>query len=97
MASLLDHSGSSPFSKNDNTDPDKEKNVNKFRFIYLSGGAAERDQTKPLWFKQDYRRIRVRQFTFFFNSLFPIPSLFFSAYGFHHTSAGKATPLFNVY
>ncbi|KAI4247421.1 MAG: hypothetical protein L6R42_009607 [Xanthoria sp. 1 TBL-2021] len=30
----------------------------KFRFVYLSGGAAERDQTKPLWFKQDYRRIR---------------------------------------
>lgn len=31
----------------------------KFRFVYLSGGAAEKDQTKPLWFKQDYRRIRV--------------------------------------
>ena len=31
----------------------------KFRFVYLSGGAAERDQTKPLWFMQDYRRIRV--------------------------------------
>ncbi|KAI9870248.1 MAG: hypothetical protein M1830_004480 [Pleopsidium flavum] len=32
----------------------------KFRFIYCSGGAAERDQTKTLWFRQDYRRIRVR-------------------------------------
>ena len=32
---------------------------NPFRFIYCSGGAAERDQTKPLWFLQDYRRIRV--------------------------------------
>lgn len=31
----------------------------RLRFVYLSGGAAERDQTKPLWFKQDYRRIRV--------------------------------------
>lgn len=31
----------------------------KFRFIYLSGGGAERDQTKALWFLQDYRRIRV--------------------------------------
>jgi hypothetical protein len=31
----------------------------KFRFVYLSGGAVERDQTKPLWFMQDYRRIRV--------------------------------------
>jgi hypothetical protein len=30
-----------------------------FRFIYCSGGAAERDQTKSLWFMQDYRRIRV--------------------------------------
>lgn len=32
----------------------------KFRFIYCSGFVAERDQTKPLWFMQDYRRIRVR-------------------------------------
>ncbi|KAI4278463.1 MAG: hypothetical protein L6R38_005246 [Xanthoria sp. 2 TBL-2021] len=30
----------------------------KFRFVYLSGGAAERDQSKPLWFMQDYRRVR---------------------------------------
>ncbi|KAL8773560.1 MAG: hypothetical protein Q9209_001665 [Squamulea sp. 1 TL-2023] len=33
----------------------------KFCFVYLSGAAAERDQTKPLWFKQDYRRIRANQ------------------------------------
>lgn len=32
----------------------------KFRFIYLSGAASERDQTKPLWFMQEYRRTRVR-------------------------------------
>ena len=32
----------------------------KFRFVYLSGAAAERDQTKPLWFLQEYRRLRVR-------------------------------------
>ena len=31
----------------------------KFRFVYCSGAAAERDQTKTLWFMQDYRRIRV--------------------------------------
>lgn len=31
----------------------------KFRFVYLSGMAAERDQTKALWFMQEYRRIRV--------------------------------------
>jgi hypothetical protein len=31
----------------------------KFRFVYMSGGLAERDQTKPLWFNQEYRRIRV--------------------------------------
>lgn len=30
-----------------------------FRFIYCSGAGAERDPTKPLWFMQDYRRIRV--------------------------------------
>ncbi|MCJ1462818.1 hypothetical protein MMC07_001421 [Pseudocyphellaria aurata] len=30
----------------------------KFRFVYLSGAASERDQTKPLWFMQEYRRIR---------------------------------------
>ncbi|KAJ5594104.1 uncharacterized protein N7459_000312 [Penicillium hispanicum] len=29
-----------------------------FRFLYCSGAAAERDQTKPLWFMQEYRRIR---------------------------------------
>ncbi|KAI4234993.1 MAG: hypothetical protein LQ349_003445 [Xanthoria aureola] len=40
--------------------PDHTATVHKkkIRFVYLSGGAAERDQTKPLWFKQDYRRIR---------------------------------------
>ncbi|KAL7916748.1 hypothetical protein GGI35DRAFT_485892 [Trichoderma velutinum] len=31
---------------------------NKFRFVYLSGGAVERDQSKSLWFQQDYRKIR---------------------------------------
>ncbi|KAL8840088.1 MAG: hypothetical protein Q9176_004110 [Flavoplaca citrina] len=31
----------------------------KFRFVYLSVDPAERNQTKPLWFMQDYRRIRV--------------------------------------
>ncbi|KAK0726754.1 hypothetical protein B0T26DRAFT_747162 [Lasiosphaeria miniovina] len=30
----------------------------KFRFIYVSGGLAERDQTKSLWVMQSYRRIR---------------------------------------
>ncbi|KAL9610211.1 MAG: hypothetical protein Q9204_009095, partial [Flavoplaca sp. TL-2023a] len=30
----------------------------KFRFVYLSGAAAERNQTKQLWFMRDYRRIR---------------------------------------
>ena len=43
------------------TDPDPQDDSppKKFRFVYLSGAAAERDQTKPLWFMQDYRRIRV--------------------------------------
>ena len=39
-------------------------NDRKFRFVYLSGGAAERNQTKPLWFMRDYRRIRVYLHTF---------------------------------
>lgn len=30
-----------------------------FRFVYLSGAGAEKDQTKSLWAMQDYRRIRV--------------------------------------
>lgn len=30
-----------------------------FRFVYCSGYLAERDQTKQLWYLQDYRRIRV--------------------------------------
>ncbi|KAJ5182851.1 hypothetical protein N7492_000467 [Penicillium capsulatum] len=29
-----------------------------FRFVYCSGAAAEKDQTKSLWFMQDYRRLR---------------------------------------
>ncbi|KAJ6096072.1 hypothetical protein N7486_006818 [Penicillium sp. IBT 16267x] len=29
-----------------------------FRFVYVSGAAAERDQSKSLWIMQDYRRIR---------------------------------------
>ncbi|KAJ5723995.1 hypothetical protein N7488_002030 [Penicillium malachiteum] len=29
-----------------------------FRFIYVSGAGAERDQEKPLWVMQDYRRLR---------------------------------------
>ncbi|KAJ5098122.1 hypothetical protein N7532_005123 [Penicillium argentinense] len=29
-----------------------------FRFVYCSGTAAERDQKKPLWFMQIFRRIR---------------------------------------
>ena len=40
-------------------DPQDDSPAKKFRFVYLSGAAAERDQTKPLWFMQDYRRIRV--------------------------------------
>ena len=31
----------------------------KFRYVHLSGGTTERDQEKPLWFKQDMRRIKV--------------------------------------
>lgn len=31
----------------------------KFRFVYLSGAGAEKDQEKALWVMQDYRRIRV--------------------------------------
>jgi hypothetical protein len=31
----------------------------KFRFVYVSGGMAERDQSKPLWFNASYRRVRV--------------------------------------
>lgn len=32
-----------------------------FRFVYCSGSGVEQDQTKPLWFLQNYRRIRVRR------------------------------------
>ena len=39
--------------------PEDSNGGGTFRFVYLSGAAAERDQTKPLWFMQDYRRIRV--------------------------------------
>ncbi|KAF9888973.1 hypothetical protein FE257_008143 [Aspergillus nanangensis] len=30
----------------------------KFRFVYFSGGLAERDQSKPLWLNATYRRVR---------------------------------------
>lgn len=43
------------FAQNVSNQQDK-----KFRFVYVSGGMAERDQSKPLWFAQSYRRIRVR-------------------------------------
>jgi hypothetical protein len=29
-----------------------------FRYVYLSGGLAEQDQNRSLWWKQDYRHIR---------------------------------------
>lgn len=32
----------------------------KFRFVYLSGNAAERDQDKPLWMLDKYLKIRVK-------------------------------------
>lgn len=44
------------FEQNFSPHADGEK---KFRLIYLSGAAAEKDQGKSLWFMQDYRRIRV--------------------------------------
>lgn len=31
----------------------------RFRFVYLSGALAERDQSKSLWFAGPYRRVRV--------------------------------------
>lgn len=37
----------------------QEMTDNKIRFVYCSGAAAERDHNKPLWFMQEYRRIRV--------------------------------------
>lgn len=35
------------------------KDGKKFRFVYVSGALAERDQTRSLWIAQSYRRIRV--------------------------------------
>lgn len=37
----------------------EETCLKPFRFVYCSGAGAERDQTRPLWFMQNYRRIRV--------------------------------------
>jgi hypothetical protein len=31
----------------------------KLRYLHLSGAVTVRDQEKPLWFKQDMRRIKV--------------------------------------
>ena len=42
----------------------KKDHGEKFRFIYVSGAAVERDQNKSLWFLGPYRRIRVRTLRF---------------------------------
>lgn len=34
-------------------------NGKKFKFVFCSGMGAEWDQTKPLWFMKDTRRIKV--------------------------------------
>jgi hypothetical protein len=31
----------------------------RFRYVHLTGGVVERDQTKTLWFKNDVRKIKV--------------------------------------
>lgn len=33
----------------------------KFRYIHLSGATTERNQEKPLWFKGEMRKIKVRK------------------------------------
>jgi hypothetical protein len=33
----------------------------KFKFVFCSGMGAEWDQTKPLWFLKDTRRIKVSE------------------------------------
>lgn len=38
-----------------------------FKFVYCSGSGAEQDQTKSLWFMQNYRRIRVSLFLLSFS------------------------------
>lgn len=37
----------------------KKDEGKKFRFVYVSGGLAERDQGKQLWFASEFRRMRV--------------------------------------
>lgn len=33
----------------------------KFRYIHLSGATTERNQEKPLWFKGEMRKMKVRK------------------------------------
>jgi hypothetical protein len=33
----------------------------KFRYIHLSGATTERNQDKPLWFKGEMRKMKVRK------------------------------------
>lgn len=37
----------------------REDRQRRFRFVYVSGFAVVRDQTKSLWFMGEYRKIRV--------------------------------------
>lgn len=41
--------------------PSVAKNDQRFRFLHVTGGMVERDQTKSLWLKSSVRKVKVRQ------------------------------------
>lgn len=41
-----------------------EEGGKKFRFVYLSGGMSERDQSRSLWMAGETRKIRVFPLSF---------------------------------
>lgn len=40
--------------------PTVQINGKRFRYVHLSGGMVERDQTRALWVKSGVRKIKVR-------------------------------------
>jgi hypothetical protein len=40
--------------------PTVQMNGKRFRYVHLSGGMVERDQTRALWVKSGVRKIKVR-------------------------------------
>ncbi|KAL2824587.1 hypothetical protein BJY01DRAFT_230418 [Aspergillus pseudoustus] len=60
----------------DDGDSGEKKEKQPFRFVYISGAAVERDQSKSLWYMGNFRRIRGESENVLFNQAEANPGLF---------------------